>query len=384
MENFRDKIQTLRDDTIKRLKNHYTEVKSDFILYYPDIQEKMDIITAQKMIPYNDDINYVNTLLSKLDDLYGQNGYVFHYFFFCNAQSPYYKLFNNNVDVDPDMFDIGTGLSRGGKVYPDTYEEYLLMNRRNILNDNESFKNNENTRYVEKENIFNVLGWRKQKLFDILLINGIFDFTTNNGKYIMTNLKKLGDPYYYQREYIISRGLKIGINGIKYPIGLSVISKMILEKIYMNVFKYEIDLDKICRSDLTDAASIRTAAEKLYNIQFNNDDDKQYVCSKIESIKRNMELSEDIGELSSQFMSQPGGVQYLKYSDQPKMFFKTEEEYVDRTQANISGSFQDISDLCHDNTKTNIDAYNMALDYGLTNYVTKYMTKNEICIILYN
>lgn len=325
----------------------------------------------------------LNVTIDKINAIYENNGYVYKYFSFINSNSAYYQLFNGNVDLDPDLYEIGATITEelSDKImesFKDTFYDHWPGSSPYKLISEYSDKG-------DIYNIFNMLGWRKQKIFDILLINGVFDYTVEKyGKYYcykMTTLSK-----FWVVRPPPTKSLPItGINGITYPPHLKNMPKFVLEAIYRKIFTKNVNWDKICKTNLVDVGSIKSAAKRMYNVQFNqDDDDKQIVCGRIKSIQRNIELSPDISELSQQFISQPGGTQYLKYADQPKMFFRTEEEYIDRTQADISTYSLDINNICRDHTKTNINAYNMAVRYGLSNYVTEYMTKEQICEIMNN
>lgn len=136
-------------------------------------------------------------------------------------------------------------------------------------------------------------------------------------------------------------------------------------------------------SKFSDVNTIRDAAERIYNVQF-GESDKLELCSRLQSIERNKELSDDIGELSQQFILQPGGTQYLKYTETPELFFKTEEEHKARTQIDISEHYLNINYMCENPNKTNIDSYNLALKYGLGPYVSPSMTKTKICTVMNN
>lgn len=53
-------------------------------------------------------------------------------------------------------------------------------------------------------------------------------------------------------------------------------------------------------------------------------------------------------------------------------------------QTSINNYYGDVSSICSDPTKTNIDAHRYALRLGLDQFVSVNMNKSEICQIMNN
>lgn len=324
-------------------------------------------------ITLNYNIFNMNNLVNQITNLYENHGYVHHYFFFCNAESAYYKLWQNDVQLDPNMYEIGASIT----------SQELLSNlplNKNIFYETIAAPH---MGYITNQAL-SILGWKKEQILEVLLKAGIFNYT----------FEKFGNMYVYK----IPKFMELGFDnirpsikppirrndGLSYPPHIKYMKKFQLEIIYRLVFKIETDWNKVCSSSIFDTNTIKSTAERLYNVQFSQYDNKEEVCSRLHSIERNRELSEDIEDLSRQIILQPGGTQYLKYTNQPESFFKTKEEYEDRTQVDIYKYYNDINDLFQNINKTNIDAYKLAVKYGLKNYVTPMMTKDQIYQVMNN
>lgn len=119
-------------------------------------------------------IDNVSSLINNITSMCQDVGVVFNYFFFCNEDSAYYTLFKKYVEMDNDIYEMGSII---------TYDEFT-SDLVNIIYDSQN------------DQRLNILGWRKKYIFDTLLKSGIFKYSVNKyGNmyvYDMHKLKELG------------------------------------------------------------------------------------------------------------------------------------------------------------------------------------------------
>lgn len=328
----------------------------------------------------------LKVLLDNIVNLYASTGFVFHYFSFMNQISPYYIINKHGIEPAPETYELVSTLSSSGAgiIVQDLSKSFFP----NLVNHMIDYRISRNYDYLTYKG--SRIGWSKTSLMNVLIKNGIFDFIElrfgNKVAWTMPKLQALGitpdagpvPQLKSARDRQIRRGDLISKEGINYPSFIQYIPKYALEALYRITVNPKPDWLRLCRSNISTARSIQAAVERVLKIQISGD--KIQTCAALQGILTTMAAREEISEVAPALISQPGGVQYLKYRPQGAVGYSIPEA----RRINVKQWYEDVERICHDESKTWDDAYNLALKLELGAYVTRSMTKPDICKVMIN
>ena len=354
---------------------------SAYIAMDDSIKLKIERIVNEasgNIIKFAADLGYI---LQKIKELYASSKFIWHYFTFLNEMSTYYLISKHNIDPSPETFELGSSTLPKD----DSHNiEQIKINLMKVWPDYQ-MKRNRKLEY---------LGWRKGKLLEVLAKNGIFDYTSKDlGKFRAYELPKfieLGITPEYgpnpQKIKIQRRGAmvptqRVGVeyDGKMYPLFIEKLPRAFLEVLYRKFVAKNPDWERICRSKVSTATSIRYMAKRLLKIDVAGDKDQ--VCAALRGITlMKSTTGTEISEIAPELIMQPGGVQYLKYRPQGSVSYKVPES----RQIQLGVWQQEVDQICRSEDRDNTRAYNYAEKIGLGSYIRKDMPKESICKILYN
>lgn len=213
-------------------------------------------------------------------------------------------------------------------------------------------------------------GWTKKQLREALVEAGVFD----------SEKEKYGARYGYKFPKLKELGIPNPIPIIpdtpnRYIIGLP---RHVLEALYSRLVDTTIDWDQVCQSG-ADLEYLRAFVKEHLNITI--DGNREEFCVRLSSIVRNLELKEVLPEFRQEFIMYPGTtehprIMYTKYADATKFGgFKP-------ARVDIERYLSEIRNVCADPSKGTREAYQIVVDIGLQNYVSRTESKAKICDVV--
>ena len=301
-------------------------------------------------------------LYSEIDEYVKKNMINFDYYIFLDMNNPdVNNLITNKLPLTPGTFELYKTLND---------EEVDTIISDPNLNNRYRHLDNNNADVLQWKSHF--AGWNKKRLYQVLTDMGILDYDTEKyGRkyaYDFPILNELGlamDPGFYRNVDVILKRLP----------------RYVLEALYIRLVDTSPNWEEIIKSRAP-TESIRKLAYKEFGVVIEGNRDDVY--TRIKSIIRNKELSEVLPKLKEEFIFSPGNrdyphVQRLKYTSNISGLGN-----IPSSRINIDQYFNEINLICNDSSKTNIDAYQLALDLGIERYITEYDRKERICQVINN
>jgi len=215
-------------------------------------------------------------------------------------------------------------------------------------------------------------GWTKQQLRDALLDVGLFDASIEKfGRYHTAKfpaLKSLDIPN--PAPYLGTKD--IGPNKI-----VENLPRYVLEMLYTQVIDTTPNWQEVCSLNI-DTEFLRKFIKQELGIVVPGSHEELCQAAMRIAESRATGFSERLPELQQEFMLNPGTAEqprkmYTKYAPTASQF-KFVEPRID-----IERYFQEITEICNDESKTSKDAYQLALDIGISQYVNPNDPKSQIC-----
>jgi len=377
------------------------------------------------------DQSILTNLMSTILEDYASVNYEFRYFTFFNMNSYMYNLNRNQIKPASKIFRTGT-------LYPDKSDIVW----KNLLQHGLGFESKWRLGIPRKRGklLFrhelkqNTIGWSKKALIEALEQSEIFyeeiiphekeinyidywDYENYNDmiedepemtnviekpkvitkkliryEHVYPNLLKLGMVYNTMEMisylHISPTGetydeMEVESNYSREPIKqfyLKLLPKYILEQLYHSVYKDWINLHKICTLKYMDIATLRRMIWTYYRpklsykqiIDFSAED----MCSIIEQVGVRKRVIKKVPEKSQELLLQPHGRTYMKYMLAP--------QYIEPKLGaeSIPSAYRIYYQNCSDINKDKTDIIFDAIELGLSNYITRNMTKEDICNLI--
>lgn len=329
----------------------------------------------------------LKTLIDNINNLYALSGFELHYFTFVNKLSPYYIIRTDNIELNPSTYELAATITpqEATDIMSDLSTRFFNNNVYKLKPPYDPNRKFRSGNYKGKN-----FGWSRKSLLDALVKNGLFEFTQHQfGHSIAWTLPKLieiGIPpsagpstmgkFTYDTRAMNDELYKY--EGKPYPEFVNYIPKYALEALYRIYIKPSPDWLRLCRSDISTARSLQAAVQRVLKIQIAGD--KIQTCAALQAIVTTIQARAEIFEVAPLIISQPGGVQYLKYRPEGDVGYVVPESRA----IDVRKWYTDVERVCSDVSKSTQVAYNLAISLGLARYVSENMDKKQICDVMTN
>jgi len=342
----------------------------------------------------------IQKLTQDLQDHYFKKSINIDYFIYLNMNNPMVLASVNNVKPTPGTFRLYQvldnikidelvdkfkysfvdstshfGMERGIRLPGTTSKEKRFDPYRTQENWDHARANHLGTDYSTDPEFKKYTGWTKKALREALTEAGIFD----------SNVTPVEDGYLHQFPRLQELGISQPpvIKSVKPGSIIRSIPKYALEVLYAKSQNVKADWQEILELNPS-VDLLRKLVKEEFHLDIEDDDELKL---RVVSLARNQELSSELPAFSRDLIMQPGtpthpGIMYTKMAPQIERFGKP-GEFV-RPRVDIEKYLVEIGDVCADPTKNAYNAYQLAVDIGLQNYVRIKESKERICQVLDN